>query len=934
MLLVLLAGSEVVHTQSSAPRESSPPTPRTVVVIPFANISGQPDDDWIGVGIAETVTADLGQFSELSVMGRERLLDSATRDRSSALLLGDEAVVRDVARQLGVSWLVMGGFQRLGDQLRITARIVSVESGTAFETVNVDGSLNDIFTLQDRIVADLAEGFARIDRSEAVATGVASRPPRSLRPELGAGEGAIDGPPPPLAPATITRDPDGRATVRAVRLPESLNIDGVLDEAVYGSVPSVGGFIQQQPDEGAPATERTEAWVFYDDSNVYFSGRMWDSAPESEWIVNEMQRDSRQLIQNEGFSVTLDTFYDRRNGVTFRVNPIGGFMDRQITDEGQPNADWNTIWSVSTGRFDGGWTAEMAIPFKSLRFPPGELQVWGLQLGRRIRRKNEATYLTPVPISGGPGVFRLSAAATLTGIEVPSGNRTFEIKPYAIGSVASDVNAVPAISNEGDGDFGFDVKYGVTQNITADFTYNTDFAQVEVDEQQVNLTRFSLFFPEKREFFLEGSGIFDFGQEARFGGGGGGRRPGSSSFFGAGDAPIVFFSRRIGLEEGQTVPILGGGRLTGKAGDFTVGALNIQTDDALDGAAVSTNFSVVRIKRDILRRSRIGGIFTGRSKRPGSADQGEPGSNQVYGLDAAFVFYDNVNFTSYHARSQTPGISGNDASYQAALTYNGDLYAFQVDHLLVGDNFNPEVGFVRRDDIRRTFTTAQYSPRPAMRAVRQFTWGASLDYIEQDTTGVLKTRLARARFQTEFENSDRFSFDVQDSYEFLDEPFDIAPGEGISIPVGAYNFQDIFTTYTLGPQRRLSGSLTFQRGEFFDGDITAAGYQRGRIEVTPQFSVEPSVSVNRIALPAGRFTTTLIQSRVVYNLTPRMFFGGLLQYNSSADSLSMNLRLRWEYQPGSELFVVYNDVRDTELRGAPMLENRAFIVKLTRLFRF
>ena len=271
----------------------------------------------------------------------------------------------------------------------------------------------------------------------------------------------------------------------------------------------------------------------------------------------------------------------------------------------------------------------MAIPFKSLRFPPGELQVWGLQLGRRIRRKNEATYLTPVPISGGPGVFRLSAAATLTGIEVPSGNRTFEIKPYAIGSVASDVNAVPAISNEGDGDFGFDVKYGVTQNITADFTYNTDFAQVEVDEQQVNLTRFSLFFPEKREFFLEGSGIFDFGQEARFGGGGGGRRPGSSSFFGAGDAPIVFFSRRIGLEEGQTVPILGGGRLTGKAGDFTVGALNIQTDDALDGAAVSTNFSVVRIKRDILRRSRIGGIFTGRSKRPGSADPGgariEPG---------------------------------------------------------------------------------------------------------------------------------------------------------------------------------------------------------------------------------------------------------------------------------------------------------------------
>ena len=748
----------------------------------------------------------------------------------------------------------------------------------------------------------------------------------------------IDGPPPPVAPATITRDPDGRATVRAVRLLEPLSIDGTLDETVYESVPSFGDFVQQQPDEGAPATERTEAWIFYDDRNLYAAARLWDSAPESQWVVNEMQRDSFRLIQNEGFSVALDTFYDRRNAVTFRVNPIGGVMDQQITDEGQPNVDWNTIWHVNTGRFPGGWTVEMAIPFKSLRFPPGESQVWGLQLGRRIRWKNESTYLTPIPISAGPGLFRMSAAATLTGVEVPSGNQTFEIKPYAIGSMATDVNAVPAISNEGDGDFGFDVKYGVTPSLTADFTYNTDFAQVEVDEQQVNLTRFSLFFPEKREFFLEGSGIFDFGEGARFSGGGGGfgggQRPGANSFFGGGAAPVVFFSRRIGLEGRQTVPILGGGRLTGKAGDFTVGALSLQTDDAFDAAAVSTNFSVVRVKRDILRRSRVGGIFTSRSTRPVSAAEGEPGSSQVYGLDAAFAFYDNVNFTGYYARSQTPGLSGADASYQAAFTYNGDLYAFQLDHLLVGDNFNPEIGFLRRDDFRRTFTTAQYSPRPAMRAVRQFTLGASLDYIEQDSTGVLETRLAQARFQTEFENSDRFSFDIQESYEFLEEPFDIAPDDNISIPVGEYNFQDIFTSYTLGQQRRLSGSLTFHRGEFFDGDITAVGYQRGRVEVTPQFSFEPSISLNRIALPAGRFTTTLVQSRVTYTFTPRMFFSGLLQYNSSTESLSTNLRLRWEYQPGSELFVVYNDVRDTEFRGVPMLENRAFVVKFTRLFRF
>ena len=260
--------------------------------------------------------------------------------------------------------------------------------------------------------------------------------------------------------------------------------------------------------------------------------RLWDSAPESRWVANEMQRDSFQLINNDGFSVGLDTFYDRRNGVSFMVNPIGGFMDMQITDEGNPNLDWNPIWDVATGRFEGGWTAEMKIPFKSIRFQAGTTQLWGFQLSRSVRWKNEPSYLTPVPISGGPGMFRLSAAGTLTGVEVPAGNRTFEIKAYGIASMATDLTAVPLIRNAGDGDFGVDVKYGLTQNLTADFTYNTDFAQVEVDEQQVNLTRFSLFFPEKREFFLEGRGIFDFGRGVTFGGisgpGGGGRLTGKA----------------------------------------------------------------------------------------------------------------------------------------------------------------------------------------------------------------------------------------------------------------------------------------------------------------------------------------------------------------------------------------------------------------------
>ena len=913
-----------------------------VAVIPFSNISGVADDAWIGSGIAESLAADLERIPGVSVIRREAVAVALER-----MGVRQDTSVGPVqpAPALGprARWVVNGAYQRLGAQLRITARIVDVGTDMVLYGTVVDGAAAELFALQDRLAADLQRWLAR---------GGAIKEPAPASDEPGSGEPAlrtvarpaasvggvgfaatpglvIDGAPPPVPPETITRDPAGRATVRAVRLTESLRLDGTLDEGMYEAVPGVSGFIQQLPDEGAAATERTEAWVFYDDESLYVSARLWDSAPEAQWVANEMRRDSFQIVSNERFGATIDTFYDRRNGATFMVNPIGGFMDFQITDEGSPNIDWNPIWEARTGRVADGWTVEMEIPFKSLRFRPGASQVWGIQLFRNIQWKNERVYLSPVPISGGPGEFRVSAAGTLTGVEVPSGSRIFEIKPYAIGSVASDFNAVPQVSNEGDGDVGFDVKYGVTQNLTADFTYNTDFAQVEVDEQQVNLTRFSLFFPEKREFFLEGRGIFDFGQGASFGGGGpAGGRPGASSFFGGGDAPTVFFSRRIGLEGGQTAPILGGGRLTGKAGDFTVGALSIQTGDALSAEAVSTNFTVLRVKRDILRRSRIGGIFTGRSQ---STVSPLGGSNEVYGLDAAFSFYENVNFNGYYARSQTNGLSGDDESYQGAVTYNGDLYAFQVDHLLVGDNFNPEIGFLRRDDFRRTFATAQYSPRPAMRAVRQFTWGASLDYIENGA-GQVETRLAQARFLTELENSDRFAVDVQDSYELLADPFDIATD--VSIPIGGYSFQDAFVSYSLGPQRPVSGTLSFQRGEFFGGDITAVGFRRGRIEVTRQFSVEPSLSINRIDLPDGRFTAKLVASRFTYTLSPRAFLGGLLQYNSSSDSLSTNLRLRWEYQPGSELFIVYNDVRDTTLRGTPMLENRAFVVKFTRLFRY
>ena len=742
---------------------------------------------------------------------------------------------------------------------------------------------------------------------------------------------AIDGPPAPVPPDVITRE-GGQATIRAIRLAAGIRVDGQLDEPVYSQVAPVSGFIQQLPDEGAPATERTDAWVMFDDENIYVAGRCWDSAPPSEWVATEMRRDSFNVLNNDLFGFLIDTFYDRRNALLFYANPLGGFVDQQITNEGNPNRDWNPVWDVKTGRFDGGWTIEMVVPFKSLRYRPTREQIWGIQLRRTVMRKNEWAYLTLIPISaagfgGRGGVFRVSAAGTLVGLEAPPAGAHLEVKPYAIGGVTADARAGPAAGWARDGEVGVDLKYGVTGSLTADFTYNTDFAQVEVDEQQVNLTRFNLFFPEKREFFLEGRGIFDFARgsfrTARI-------LP-RDSVSGTGDAPTLFYSRRIGLQDGRVVPILGGGRLTGKVGAFDVGMLSIQTDDETGSSADDTNFTVLRVKRDILRRSSIGAILTHRSVSP-TGD----GSNQTYGADATFSFLDDVNVLGYYARTRTGGVTGRDTSYQARFDYGADRYGFELDHLLVEENFRPEIGFLRRDNFRRTSLSGRFSPRPrTIESVRQFVVEATLDYFLTADTGVLETRQTQLAFQTELENSDQFGVRLSDSYELLHEPF--SPGGGIAIPAGGYGFTDVRLTYALGPQRLLNGRVEVTTGGYFDGRITSVDLSRGRVDPFSRLSVEPSFSLNWIDLPAGSFRTDLLRARVNYTFSPRMFFSGLFQYNSALRTLGANLRLRWEYSPGSELFVVYTAEQEVDpLRPVRRheLADRAFVIKINRLFRF
>ena len=593
-------------------------------------------------------------------------------------------------------------------------------------------------------------------------------------------------------------------------------------------------------------------------------------------------------------------------------------MDGQVTDERQWNADWNPIWDVATGHVEGGWAVEAAIPFKSLRYRPGRAQVWGFQLRRENRWRNEVSYLTRLPDGlGTQGLMMVSFAATLVGLEVPEASRNLEIKPYAISEVSGDRNATPTISNDLGGDVGLDVKYSVTQNLTADLTVNTDFAQAEADEQQVNLTRFSLFFPEKREFFLENQGLFAFGGA------------GSVAFRGGGgDTPILFYSRQIGLHQGLEVPMEVGGRLTGRVGAFSLGVMNIQTGVETVSGAPATNFSVVRVKRDILRRSSIGALFTRRSV----STRDPTGSNEAYGVDGTFAFYDHLNINTYWAETRTPGLRGDAVSYRTRLDYTGDHSGLQLERLVVGNDFNPEVGFLRRSAFERSFASARFSPRPqAIAAIRKLSWSGQVDYIT-DRAGVLETRELQGQFGIEFESSDVFDVSYTRSYELLKQPFPITPE--VTIPVGGYNFEDVRASFGLGQHRRFSGRLSAEHGSFFSGERTSVGFSGGRLELSSQFSVEPSISVNRIDLPEGRFTTRLVGTRTTYTVTPLMFVSALLQYNSSNDALSTNVRLRWEYLPGSELFVVYNEQRDTLAPRFPELENRALIIKINRLFRF
>jgi len=708
--------------------------------------------------------------------------------------------------------------------------------------------------------------------------------------------------------------------LRAARLQEGEKIvlDGLLDEPVWGRADVAGNFVQTEPREGEPATEPTEARVVYDPETLYIGIIAYDSEPHR-LIVNELRKDFN-LSNGDVVQVVLDTFFDRRNGYEFATNPRGAKWDAQMANEGREvNSDWDGIWYVRTQINERAWTVEMAIPFRTLKFRAGDAQVWGINFMRRIRRKNEESYWAPIPRMFN-SIHYVSRAGVLEGLEGIRPGTNIRIKPYVIGSLADFATAGPTAHRVFRGDGGVDVKWGVTSGLTLDVTYNTDFSQVEADEQQINLTRFSLFFPEKRDFFLEGSGIFRFGPGEQGGGmmGGGG---GMGGRLGAvRNDLILFFSRRIGLSEsGDPIPLRAGVRLTGRAGPYEVGFLNIQ-QEAL-GQTPSTNFLVTRVRRNVLANSDIGVVFMNVARARAF--------NRVYGGDANFRFFQNLNVHGYVAKAAAPGLRDGTLAWRVGMSWRNNFWDTRHSFTSIGENFKNELGFAPRLGLRKAsdFLGLHWRPRAINRVVREIFPHWQIDYI-MDPAGRLDTRLVDYHLPINFQNGAFLEVGVNSTYERLLQPFQIHPTA--VVPEGRYSFNEYFVLFNSDRSRPLSVNLRVGTGPFYDG--YRQSYSSGaNMRVSYRFNASFTHTRHNIRLSTGRFHTDLLTLRAAYSFNTSIFLNALIQYNSVARTWSSNIRFNIIHRPLSDLFIVYNERRES---GTGRLLDRALLVKFTYLFNF
>ncbi len=705
--------------------------------------------------------------------------------------------------------------------------------------------------------------------------------------------------------------------VTAFRITEPITLDGRLDEPAWRLALPATDFIQSQPFAGQPSHERTEVRFLYDDNNLYIGVICFDSEARK-MVVNDLREDFN-FNGTDGISIIIDSLHDRRSGFQFGTNPAGARRDSQISNDGTFGDDWDGAWDVKVTRNDEGYIAEFQIPFTTLRFSKSASQEWGVNMNRRTLRVNENSSWSPIPVRY--SVSRMSLAGTLQGLENIHQGRNLKIKPFVTAGVTETRNRSPERKNKVDG--GLDLKYGLTPSLTLDATYRTDFAQVEVDQQQVNLTRFNLFFPEKRDFFLENAGTFNFGAtgSGNFGGGGGNSGNNFSGGGSTGDNLIPFFSRHIGRsDDGTPIPITGGGRMTGQLGRYDVGVLAMKTERL--GSTPANNFVIGRLKRNLMKNSWVGALLTNR-------DSAAPGDyNRVYGPDARFQFFNKLDFESYLLKSDTGGLVGNNQARKFRTAWRDDELNMSAGYYSVQSNFRPDVGFLRRPNVTQYTGTLGYDPLLRNSAtIRNLRFETTMDYYAGASSRTVETRTQTATTGIQFQNQASISFIVNQTFDRLTRDDRVL---GVSIPRGDYKYRSYSANANTDRRRRIGGNGRVTWGDFWDGTRTSFD-STVTLRPTYRWNIDVIYSRNRVALMKGRGSTDLFGTRLVYGFSPHAFFNAFVQYNAATQRISSNIRFNWIHHPLSDLYVVYNDTRDT---ATGQRVERALIVKFTNLFNF
>jgi hypothetical protein len=695
--------------------------------------------------------------------------------------------------------------------------------------------------------------------------------------------------------------------LRAHRIQSTIELDGVLSEAEWQQATTASDFLQYQPAEGQPATEKTEVRILYSEAHLYVGVKCFDSEPQK-IVAQKLQRDGG-LDDDDMFALALDTYHDRRNAYFFATNPNGVEEDGQFVDGAYNiDLDWDGVWQVRAKIHEQGWSAEFKIPLWNFKFNSLPLQSWGVNFTRTIKRKTEQVNWASWSRDNGGGFLRVSRAGELLDLQDLKPGRNLQVKPYALGkSQRADLLTATPRSNESF-DAGLDARYGLTSNLTLDLTVNTDFAQVEADVAQINLTRFPLFFPEKREFFLENASVYQFGE---------------AGFFGP-PPFLLFYSRRIGIQGyDQIVPIVAGGRLTGKVGDFEVGLLNILTDEKNDLS--KSNFSVVRVNRDVFQRSKIGVIFTNRA----NIDQD---SQQAYGLDANLWLSSPLAFQPFFAQTHDSKDGQDRRAWKLGLDFTKDHWGWFASHMRIDRGFDPAVGFVLRPDVRRTVLTFRVSPQPNGRVLRRTNIFQNFNHID-NRAGRLQDWAYQLTFFNELTSGDNVNFGAGRIFERLDQPFHFRPD--LLIPAGDYGDNMLQADFESSAKRKLLATGNVLWREFYDGELFTWG---GGLGYSPNahLSFRLNYDRNDVDLPQGKLETDLFAFRLNLVFNTRLFINTLLQYNSETNEFSTNARVNFIHSAGSDLFLVYNESRGREgedfFAGLPA-RNREIILKLTRLFR-